>query len=252
MEVLETEVLEAAEPDGPAPSAPRRGRTAGLIAGAAALGVVAGACAGYVVQAGRPPTRLPSLSQPVVRQAEGDVAPLSAAEDRRVKTDGDLRKLLLKRPRGARNEELGVDGWMDVADYADTFDKPAGAFADLLTDEFRRAAVTRWQTGGTYTVEIRLVQYRQETKTAAAQSVEDQQYWSGRKPNTSSRQVPGTGDGMAYVHHTPRTEPGYLPQYVAEAQASRGDIVMEIWITDTRPIAEEKIMDLAERQVARL
>lgn len=245
---------ETAEPDRPAPASRRRGRTAGLIAGAVALGVVAGACAGYVVQAGRPPTKLPSLSQPVVRQAKGDVAPLSAAEDRRVKTDGDLRKLLLQRPRGAHDTDFdaGSDGWMDIADYADTFDKPTEAFAQELEDEFRRAATTSWQVGDTYTVEIRLVQYREEVKEAAPNSAEDQQYWSGKKPNTSSWPVPGAGDGMAYVHHTPRTKPGYLPEYVAEAEASRGDVFMEIWISDTRPIPKEKIMDLATRQVARL
>jgi hypothetical protein len=235
-------------PEGPG----RRGRTGALIAGAALLGVVTGVCTGYVVQAGRPPTELPSLSQPVVRQAKGTVEPLPAAYDRRVKTDGDLRKLLLKRPKGARATDFGsADGWMDLADYASTFKKPAGAFEYELESEFRRAAQTTWRVG-TYAVEIRLVQYHQVSKPAAAKHVEEQGYWAQREPDTGSSLIPGTGDGMVYVHRTPRTKSGYLPVYSARAIASRGDIYMDIWIDDTKPVPEKKIMELAKRQVARL
>ncbi|MDQ0960869.1 hypothetical protein QFZ66_004747 [Streptomyces sp. B4I13] len=62
-----------------------------MIAGAALLGVAAGTCTGYVIQAGRAPTVLPPLSQPVVGQADGEAEPLSAAQDRRVKTDGECK-----------------------------------------------------------------------------------------------------------------------------------------------------------------
>ncbi|MFD1273178.1 hypothetical protein ACFQ51_19770 [Streptomyces kaempferi] len=42
-----------------------------------------------------------------------------------MKTDGDLRKLLLKRPKGAREAEwIGSDGWMDIGEYAESFTKP--------------------------------------------------------------------------------------------------------------------------------
>ncbi|MGW1165388.1 hypothetical protein [Streptomyces sp. NPDC002550] len=235
------------------PETPGRGRTAALIVGAAVLGVVAGVCTGYVVQAGRPPTALPSLSQPVVPQAKGDVEPLSAAQDRRVKTDGDLRKLLLTRPRGAQDaDSAGVDGWMDLADYSDTFERPASAFGYELKSEFRRAADASWRIGSTYVVETRLVQYHQVADEAASEHVQDQRAFAEKKPDTSSRPLPGTGDGMVYVHHTPRTRSGYLPEYVAEAMASRGDLVMEIWITDTKPVPEADIMELAKRQAARL
>ncbi|MFI5798411.1 hypothetical protein [Streptomyces sp. NPDC051677] len=64
-----------------------------MIAGAAVLGIVAGACTGYLIQADRAPTALPPLSQPVVGQAKGEVEPLSAAQDRRrrVPPRGHLR-----------------------------------------------------------------------------------------------------------------------------------------------------------------
>ncbi|MFD1273177.1 hypothetical protein ACFQ51_19765 [Streptomyces kaempferi] len=57
---------------------------------------------------------------------------------------------------------------------------------------------------------------------------------------------------MVYVHSKPDTHPGYLPVYGAEAQAWRGDIAMEIWIYDSKPIPKATIMDLAKRQMERL
>lgn len=232
----------------------RRGRTTLLIAGAAVLGLVAGTCAGYLVQADREPTKLPSLSQPVLKQAKGEAPePLSAAQDRRVKTDGDLRKLLLKKPGGAKDADwLGDDdGWLGLAGYADAFEKPAGAFSDLVADQFRRAAVTGWKAGNS-TVTIRLIQYRQEETVVAGDVAGDGQYWAEDEDSTRSWAVPGTGDGMAYVHDEPETEPGYLPVYSAEAHAWRGDIAVEVWVHDTKPITKKKIMDLAERQMERL
>lgn len=246
------EVREEPEPSA-TPRPRRRGRTTLLIAAAAVLGTVAGTCTGFLVQADREPTQLPPLSQPTVKQAEGEVEPLSAAQDRRVKTDGDLRKLLLRKPSGSTKADwLGdSDGWMDLASYADAFEEPGGAFGDLVHDEFRRAAVTGWETGN-QSVTIRLVQYRQDEDLAASYSVNDAQYWAEDEDDTDSWVVPGTEDGRAYVHNEPETKPGYLPLYSAEAHAWRGDIAVEVWLYDTKPITKKKIMDLAERQMERL
>ncbi len=229
------------------------------------LGLVAGTCVGYLVQADREPTRLPSLSQPELTQAKGEgPEPLSASRDRQVRTEGDLRKLLLKKPAGAKEGEWldGYDGWMDLADYAGTYDKPGQAFGNMANG-FRRAAVTGWWNGS-HTVEIRLVQYRQEESLAAADAVENNQFWatydgkswasawSEGDPNTKSWTVPGTEDGMAYVHTVPDTEPGYQPVYRAEAHAWRGDIAMEIWVDGPEPVSKKTILGLAERQMERL
>ncbi|MET8023614.1 hypothetical protein [Streptomyces avermitilis] len=256
------EVPEAAEvpvlpeaPEAAPPASRRRGRTTALIAAAAVLGVVAGTCTGFLIQAGREPTELPSLSQPVLAQAKGEgPEPLSAARDRRVRTDGDLRKLLLKRPSGARDAAYapGHDGWVGLAEYAEGFKNPAGAFSGAISDEFRRSAATTWRVGSTYNVQIQLVQYRQEESLAASDSAADLQYWAEKETGTRSWAVPGTGDGMAYVHTTPATKPGYQPVYSAEAHAWRGDLVMQLWVFDTKPIPKEKIMDLAARQMGRL
>ncbi|MGW1521768.1 hypothetical protein [Streptomyces sp. NPDC002159] len=247
----------AQAPDRPVDGAPRprrRGRTAVLVVGAAVLGVVAGTCTGYVVQANRTPTPLPPLSQPVVKQAKGEAEPLSAAQDRRVKTDGDLRKLLVARPAGARNAPypVGNDGWMNLASYAEIFEKPDQAFTDQVTSEFRRAAVTSWRTSDTHYVEIHLVQYRQEEDMDARGEAENGTYWAERHSGSHGWPIPGTGDGMAYVDSTPDREPGYLPLYSAEAHAWRGDIAVDIYVNDTRAITKKEIMSLAERQMGRL
>ncbi|MEU6092966.1 hypothetical protein ABZ865_40685 [Streptomyces sp. NPDC047085] len=247
------EPAETAESPKDSASRPRRrGRTTLMIATAALLGVVAGACTGYLIQAGREPTKLPPLSQPVVERAKGEVEPLSAARDRRVKTDGDLRKLLLPRPKGARDTEYVVaDGWMDLAAYADRYENPGNAFDNLVDDEFRRAAATSWRVGDA-NVEIYLVQFRQESKPAASEWAESGTYWAEHEGDSRSWPIPGTGDGTAFVHDKPERKAGYLPLYTAEAYAWRGDVCMEIVIYDSKPIPKAKIMDLAERQVGRL
>ncbi|WP_078959667.1 hypothetical protein [Streptomyces sp. NRRL B-24085] len=224
-----------------------------MIAGAAVLGVVAGSCVGYVIQADREPTKLPSLSQPVLAQAKGPgPEPLSAAQDRRVKTEGDLRKLLLTKPTGTKEADWIGDGWLDIAAYANEFTDPGEKFTDLVGDEFRRSAVVGWEVGSSYNVEIRLVQYRQEDSMAALDSSLIHQGWAEEETATDSWSIPGTGDGMAYVHTRPDIEPGYLPQYTAEAHAWRGDVSMEVWIYGTKSITKKMIMDLAERQMERL
>ncbi|MFD7405274.1 hypothetical protein ACFV7R_21920 [Streptomyces sp. NPDC059866] len=242
------------DPEKP-PRPRRRGRTALLLTGAAALGLVAGTCAGYLVQVDREPTRLPPLSQPVLTQVKGPAPePLSAERDGKLRTDGDLRKLLLKKPAGAKEADWVAlsDGWVDIAAYADYFTEPGDKFSSLVTDEFRRAAVASWDVGSSYSVEIRLVQYRQEDSLAALDASRNHQEWAEHEPATDSWAVPGTGDGMVYVHNQPETFPGYESLYSAEAHAWRGDIVMEIGVWGNRPIAKKTIMDLAERQMERL
>ncbi|MFD7694884.1 hypothetical protein [Streptomyces sp. NPDC059805] len=266
----ETASPEAAEPESAAPEAAapaatapeaaaapvrtrRRGRTTLLIAGAAVLGLVAGTCTGYLVQADREPTKLPPLSQPKLKQSKGEAPePLSAARDRRVRTDGDLRKLLLKKPRGAKEADWSSadDGWMDLASYAETFSDPKDIFPELVGNEFRRAAVVAWEQGQT-AVEIRLVQYRQEESMAAAEEARGAHYWADDEDN-HSWPIPGTEDGMAYAYTRPETKPGYLPQYEAKAFAWRGDIVMEIFVSSTKTVGKKTLLGLAKRQMERL
>ncbi|MET7478578.1 hypothetical protein ABZT17_30020 [Streptomyces sp. NPDC005648] len=253
-EVTDKPVAEVAPDTSVTPGRRRRGRTALLIAGAAVLGVVAGTCTGYLIQADREPTRLPSLSQPALAQTKGrGPEPLSAAQDRQVRVDGDLRKLLVRKPSGTKKADwLSEDGWMDLAEYAKSYTKPATMFNSLIHDELRRVAVTGWETGGNRTVEIHLVQYRQQESLEAGDSSDNGEYWAEKTAGTDSWSIPGTGSGRAYVHKRPETKAGYLPLYSAEAFAYRGDITMEIYVYDTKPIPKATIMDLAKRQMERL
>ncbi|MET7682695.1 hypothetical protein [Streptomyces sp. NPDC005423] len=218
------------------------------MAAAAVLGVVAGTCTGFLVQAHRAPDQLPSLSQATLAQAKGNgPEPLSAAGDRAVKTDGDLRKLLLKKPSDARSTVTGPgDGWLDLADYAEEFTQPDVAFRYQIAQEFRRAAVAKWSQG-TRNVEIALVQYRQEDTRGASDAATDAYYYGERESHSHSWGIPGTGDGMVFVHDS-RTAGGYQ----AEAHAWRGDVAMAIWVYDSKPVTKKTIMDLAERQMGRL
>ncbi|UXY28414.1 hypothetical protein [Streptomyces sp. HUAS TT20] len=233
------------------PSAPRRrGRTALLLASAGVLGLVAGACTGYLIQADRKPTALPSLSQPVLAQAKGEgPEPLSAAQDHKVKTDGDLRKLLIAPPKGAKKPPFGPgeDGWLNMAEYASQLKNSDTEFVSLATSEFRRAVSTTWAEHGNQFMDIRLVQFHQEEDLGAQDRANG---WN--VDGTHSWSIPGTGDGMVYVDTEPERKPGYMPLYKAQAHAWRGDIAMEIWIYDTKPISKSRIMDLAKRQMERL
>ncbi|MEW2318301.1 hypothetical protein [Streptomyces bauhiniae] len=220
---------------------------------AVALGLVAGACAGYLVQAGRTPDKLPPLSQPSLAQAQGHgPAPLSAAQDHQVKVDGDLRKLLLKRPGGTRANPAieSDDGWLDLSAYAELYTKPDGAFRDLVGDEFRRAAVTGWIESGDRTVEIRLIQFRQVESQAAEEEAFGGRGWAADDAHTRSWPVPGTGDGEFFVHDRPESRFG--SGYVAEAHAYRGDIAMEMWVGDTKPVSPARVRELARAQMERL
>ncbi|MFE1438334.1 hypothetical protein [Streptomyces sp. NPDC058739] len=232
----------------------RRGRTAALLAAAVALGLVAGACVGYLVQADREPSPLPPLSQPVLEQEKGKgPEPLSVLSDHKLLADGDLTSLLLSKPPTAKeNDWLPAEGaWMDAATYAGYFGAPDRAFEWLIAQEFRRAAYAGWDTGS-HTVEIRLIQYRQRESVAAADAVHEAQGYADQMRHTDSFPIPGTGNGWVYVHNRPQSQPGYEPQYNARAHAWRGDIEMDILVYGDQPVPKKTIMDVAERQMERL
>ncbi|MFJ9035009.1 hypothetical protein ACIRF8_00235 [Streptomyces sp. NPDC102406] len=238
------------------PSRPERrgrGRTTLLIACAAALGVVAGVCTGYVVQAGRDPDSLPPLAAQTVAQAKGSAAQAFATTgDPRVRTDGDLRKLLVRRPAGTQKAD-STQGWRNLYGYANDYKSPDYMFRELSIGSFRRAAVTAWKKGQAST-EVHLIQFRDAEQLGSRTFLSGQQdYMSEAKwAGNDGEPLPGSSEGRVYVFDHPRTEPGYLPLYEARALAARGDIVMDIWLYDTKPIPRKSAMDLAEQQLERL
>ncbi|MBB1257594.1 hypothetical protein H3147_01940 [Streptomyces sp. OF8] len=231
-----------------------------MIAAAALLGVVGGVATGYTVQAERPPTPLPPLSQPDLAYpkkrlpADQTPEPLSAAEDRRVKTDGDLRKLLLPVPKGAReNHKFTKDNWLSIGTYSERFSTPADTFRAFGWSGLRRVAHRAWDEGDR-TYIINLVQFRDAQELGAKRHMEEQQnsmLRDGMAQNVGSL-LEGTEWGRYYVFDKPVRRPGYPPMYATRAIAHRGDVTMDIFAYDTRPMSKKDIRTIAERQVGML
>lgn len=245
-------------PAPPGPSPRRRGRTAVLLAVAAVIGISAGTAVGYKVQADRPPTPLPPLNQPGLAYpakplpADRAPEPLSAAEDRRVKTDGDLRKLLVPQPKGARSFPAwgAVDGWSDSASYARDFERPGNAFTNFTEKDLRRIAVAGWRQGAHRNVSISLVQFR--SGQAAMDHAREQQSYVPREDHAGNDgdALGGSGNGRYYLYPA-KQGTGVLP-YRARAVFQRGDVMVDINIHDSERIGKNEIRSLAERQLERL
>ncbi|WP_437010546.1 hypothetical protein [Streptomyces sp. enrichment culture] len=246
----------AAEPAAPVAVRPRRrwGRTVLLIAAAAVIGVSAGTAVGYKIQADRPPTPLPPLNQPGLAYPAKPLPkgeeppPLTAAEDRRVKTDGDLRKLLVPRPAGAVDQDAWwlENGWEDSASYARGYFWQGQAFADLVERDLRRIAGAAWDQGGDKETHIELLQFR--SGGAAMIHAEELR---GENPDGDGTVLDGSGNGRYYVF-PPDEEDGEGPVHHARAVFQRGDIVVDINIYDSERIGRAEIRSLAERQLERL
>ncbi|MBT2364874.1 hypothetical protein J7E88_05945 [Streptomyces sp. ISL-10] len=242
------------------PSRGRAGRTVGLIAAAAVLGLVAGTAVGYGVQADCEPTPLPALNQPDLAYpakplpAGESPARAAAVVDLRAEADGDLRKLLLPRPSGARKAEfLDDEGWLDTAGYASEFKQEGRALEFMLENRIRRVAITSWESGEHRQVHIQLVQFRSSGTIGAAVHTEDAQEWLSDPDyaDDDGDVLPGSGNGRYYLFPVER-EPGYLDFYEARAVFYRGDVMAEVSIWDAKKISKKDIRSLAERQLERL
>ncbi|MET9955332.1 hypothetical protein ABZ135_27825 [Streptomyces sp. NPDC006339] len=238
----------------------RAGRTVALIAAAAVLGIVAGTAVGYGVQADREPTPLPPLNQPALAYPAKPLpkgqqpTPLSAAEDRALKTEGDLRRLLVPRPAGAREAEFAQrDGWQDLASYAAGFKDESWMLEFLNESAVRRIAVRSWDSGENRTTTVQLVQFRPSDLRGAADHAEDQMsYMDGEEhAGNGGDALKGSGDGRYYLYPVER-QAGYLDLYTARAIFQRGDVMVDIHIFDTKKISKNDIRTLAEKQLERL
>ncbi|MGW6203502.1 hypothetical protein ACWF9B_07640 [Streptomyces sp. NPDC055089] len=273
VEAPEQVVPEAPSPEAPAPlvtSAPLvtakrrpRGRTTLIIAAAAVLGIAAGTAVGYGVQADRAPTPLAALSQPGLAYPAkalpaGQVPdPLPASQDRQVRTEGDLRKLLVPRPAGwSDNEDVTLiqDGWLGVEDYALDFKDEAYMYGNFLAADIRRIAATSWKRSAHRVATLRLVQFRSGVDSAAADHAEDQRLYMPGDANGAGNEgdaLKGSGSGRYYLYKVGR-KAGYMPQYRARAILHHGDVMVDINMFDTVPISKKDIRTLAERQLERL
>lgn len=276
--MAEPEVAPAATPPPPAapPAAPAvtpmaaepvakrpRGRTTLLIAAAAVLGIAGGTAVGYDIQVGRAPTPLPALSQPGLAYPAKALPPgkapdpLPASQDHRIRTDGDLRKLLVDRPAGWSDDNSAPgagNGWLRPDVYARAFKDEGSMYEYFLESDIRRIAVAAWKRGQYRTTEIDLVQFGSSTFQGAKEYAEGQLgYMPGSEigAGNSGDAIKGSGNGRYYLYEVER-KPGYLPSYQARATVYRGDIVADIHLYDTVPISKKDIRTLAERQLERL
>ncbi|WP_234439619.1 MULTISPECIES: hypothetical protein [Streptomyces] len=230
-------------------------RTVRLIAVAAVLGLVGGTAVGYRIQADREPTPLPALNQPGLAYPakplpEGqEPEPLSAKEDLQSKAQGDLRKLLVPRPAGAKAD--GEDGWVSLSTYVSDYTWPNHALQFQLRQGIRRIASRSWRSGEYRTVTVNLIQYRPGEQIGALEFVEDQLSYAEDESGAAGEELKGSGNGRYFVYPVHR-EAGYLDIYEARAFAQRGDVAIEIFMFDTRKIAEKDVRSLAEKQLERL
>ncbi|WP_435610544.1 hypothetical protein [Streptomyces sp. C10-9-1] len=246
--------------DADAPRRPRRAAAA-FLAAALALGVVGGTAVGYAVQADRAPTPLPPLAQqglthPAEPLPEGEtIEPLPEEEDHAARTSGDLRKLLLPVPEGARLTEgaLFPNGWVRLDRHASAFVDPGVMFEVFAQVGFRRAAAVSWERGDRL-VSVSLAQFHPGPTAGARLAVDHRiehldEYGMGYYGELLP--IPGSEEGRLVVATKPVLE-SPPPLYTAYAFAYRGDVAMEIEVYDSTAIAVKDIRSLAERQLGLL
>ncbi|MBT2457923.1 hypothetical protein [Streptomyces sp. ISL-86] len=240
-------------------TAPRRhrGRTPLLIAGAAVLGVLAGTVTGYAIQYDREPTPLPPLAQqrmamPLPVAANEGTSRRSVNANRWDKADEDLVKKLLEAPDGAKDATSGYESADEFAAYF--YEHPRGGFPGLISDGVRRIATASWQQGEHDFVEIRLLQFQERSGAESNYKAPFGYMATDKYAGNSGFTLPGVpadfGHGWLFKVSE---KPGYVPLRTSRAIVRRGDIVMDVELTNNRgDLSEREIIDLAKRQMERL
>ena len=229
------------------PEKKRRIRTRTLFAAALVLGVVGGVAGGYAVQAKRQPTPLPPLNVAAPVYPRGPVydgirpSPLPANADDATIADGDLTKLLLPTPAGAR-ATVNDHGWMTLADEADTCAKPAGCFSTDVNTGVARIADTAWNRPDGIYVEIRIFQYLPGHSDVPDNGL-DSFLSAGGKTLTLPAGIPAVGYEYKDDHGDNNDH----------ALAVHGSLAVYFWVTSPTRVPDPSIVgDLITQQMARL
>lgn len=251
--VMEPEFVSGSVAPAPAPYRPMaRRRLALLTAAAVVLGVLAGAGAGYKVQQDRKPTPLPRLvgAAPTQPAAPGPVPPTpKKADDANAVYEGNLLKLLLPTPKGAKQE---YRRWVSQAERADVYDDAAGAFTELSKDGFRRSAAARWASGkkGSIKTEVQLTQFRDEVETDTTTYANYFEY-ADESHQGYSTPIDGTLSGEVMPSAVPYTDEGF-DVYVGMGYARVGNIFVEVYVTDLHPVSRAQLTSVVKKQLERL
>lgn len=203
----------------------------------------------------REPTPLPPLAQsevptPELVPADGKTTARSLSANRWAPSDGDLRELLVKKPKGAKTEQKA--DWVGFSDFAAGFERPGDMFEDMVRTEYRRAASVGWSERGQIYVTVTIVQFRDEQSLeASAFAAGHQRYMVGEKwAGNKGSAIPGSTSGRTWVFDEPDRQPGYNPYYQARAVAFRGDIAMDIrYDNNAGPVPKKDFEALAKRQL---
>jgi hypothetical protein len=222
-------------------------RTSTLFGAAVFAGVIGGVGTGYAIQAARPATPLPPLSQTQPQYAPAAVyqgiapAALPASQDDAASTDGDLTKLLLPTPSGATANPSGwLDQSIDAEQEADLCTVGAvSCFMSHYNEGVVSIADTSWVQDG-FDVEIRIYRF------AAGKSAQARD-WAQNADTGTAVAVPSGIDATAYE---------YVDKWGADddtAIAVHGDLVVDFWVTSPTTVPNPSIIDnLITQQMGRL
>ncbi|MFI1097747.1 hypothetical protein [Streptomyces sp. NPDC020917] len=231
----------------------RRGRTTLLIASAAVLGVLAGGGLGYRIQQQRTPTPLPPLTGRPLAQPNGAgpaAAALPVSQDRAAVYGGDLLKLLVPTPKGAKE---GERGWESLAAYSENFTKPGTAFVEFSGDDFQRAVNAMWLEHHDTVVSVELAQFRDDAAPSAPRRMSDQSLYNDADDELADGEdVPGTMDGKVWGSAKPHRIDGSVTAYSARGMARIGNIVVDVSFISARPVKAATVAALVTRQLERL
>ncbi|GAA0679914.1 hypothetical protein GCM10010193_36960 [Kitasatospora atroaurantiaca] len=255
-EPVETAETAAAEPSEESdelsnePAARRRPRTALLLVGALLLGPLVGAATGYAIQAGRPPTALPSLKvdPPKYPATVLDPKVVADAAPKPLNIDGDLRKLLISKPGDATDwDNYGRgdgSGWLSIGEKALSYGGSDKMFKNFLSAGFRRDAIVSWSKGETH-YRVELIQYDSDHASSAVSA--------SVNSTGDPKPLDGTASGF---YSTPSQQWTYdettEKYYYGLAMARRGDVVMRISVYSPSQVNADELKDIAKRQWERL
>ncbi|MET9615319.1 hypothetical protein [Kitasatospora indigofera] len=231
------------------PARVRRPRPVLLLTSALVLGLLLGGGAGYVIQAGRPPTPLPPLqvALPSYPAAVLDAAAAAEAAPKPLAIDGDLRKLVLERPGGteAWGDNPDVPSWITVGELAERTGEAKRTFADFNRDGFRRAAGVDWKQGGTR-YRVTLLQYGPDDADRALVEAR------GMHGAAATKFADGVNGGYQVESEPENWAESTEKYYYGSAVARRGTVVMEIEVFAPQPVDAAALKDLAKKQWERL
>ncbi|MFG2977835.1 hypothetical protein ACGFYY_33185 [Streptomyces sp. NPDC048331] len=234
------------------------GRTAFLIVGAAALGVLAGTITGYAIQYDREPTPLPPLAQQTMAgpkpQAMNDQSTRhSINANRWHKADEELAKKLLDVPSGAKSEFSGVTS-LDIF-AAGYYEEVSEGLGGLITDRTRSIASVAWAESDRNFIEIDLLQFHDRNEAEDFQLGIEHYMPTKEYAGNAGREVPGVPDeyGHMWVDSKAQQKAGYEPLRGGRAVVRRGDVVAVVQYVNNRGDVDENVVaDLAKRQMERL